>query len=44
MRLQVIVLFIFEQCILVSEEDEDAIIVEPSKRGKLFILPVSLFC
>ena len=41
MGLLVIVLSIFEQCILVSEEDEDAIIVEPSKRGKLFILSLS---
>ena len=28
-------------CILVSEEDEEAIVVEPSKRGKLFFLSVA---
>ncbi|KAL5173598.1 Fructose-1,6-bisphosphatase, cytosolic [Glycine soja] len=31
-------------CILVSEEDEEAIIVEPSKRGKLFILSAAYLC
>jgi len=31
----------FELCILVSEEDEEAIVVEPSKRGKLFFLSVA---
>jgi hypothetical protein len=35
--------WIFFQCILVSEEDEQATFVEPSKRGRSFCLPSAVW-